>query len=98
MSRIVVIADELNGVGFGLAGVDTRSPADADVATVFAQALASASLLLLTPRSADALGPGTLGRALARQTPLVAVVPDITAPLADSGFARRMRAVLGIAS
>ena len=98
MSRIVVIANELNGVGFGLAGADVRSPADADVAAVLAQALAGASLVVLTPRSAGALDPGVLGRALARPTPLVVVVPDITAPLADTGLARRMRAVLGVTS
>lgn len=97
MSRIVVIADELNCVGFALAGVDTRSPAAADLAAVFAQALASASLIVLTRRSADALAPGVLARALAREVPLLVVVPDITAPLADTDWARRIRAVLGIA-
>jgi vacuolar-type H+-ATPase subunit F/Vma7 len=98
MPGIVFIGDELNSAGFGLAGVSTRSPAATDLAAEFAQALARASLVVLTRRSADCLEPGVIERALARDTPLVVVLPDITEPLADTGCARRIRSVLGISS
>ncbi len=96
MTRIVVIGGELDCAGFRLAGAETRSPAAADVAAAFAQALQSAALVVLTRRCADTLAPDVLARAQACETPLVVVLPDITAPLADTGWARRIRGVLGI--
>lgn len=96
MSAIVVIGDELDCAGFRLAGVQTHSPAADAVAQVFTQALETASLVVLTRRCADTLAPGVLARAMARETPLVVVVPDVTAPRADTGWARRIRGVLGI--
>lgn len=96
MAAIVVIGDELVCAGFGLAGVATRSPAPADIEAEFAHALEHAALVVLTRRCADALAPQTLQRAMVRESPLVVVMPEITAPGVDAGFARRMRAVLGI--
>jgi vacuolar-type H+-ATPase subunit F/Vma7 len=93
---IVVFGDELNCVGFHLAGVQTRSPAPADLDAEFTRALATASLVVLSRRTADALAPQTLQRALAGESPLVVVMPDITAPQVDSGMAERVRAALGI--
>jgi vacuolar-type H+-ATPase subunit F/Vma7 len=95
-SAIVVIGDELNCAGFHLVGVQTRSPAPADLDAEFTRALASASLVVLSRRSADALAPQALRRALAGESPLVVVMPDITEPQADSGMAERVRAALGI--
>lgn len=95
---MVIIGGELDCVGFRLAGLHTRSPAAADLEAEFTQALQTASLVLLTLACAQALPPGLLGRAQAGLHPLVAVVPDITSPQADTGFTRRIRAALGIAS
>jgi len=94
----VIIGAELDCVGFRLAGLHTRSPAAANLEAEFRQALQTASLVVLTRACAALLPPGLLARAQAGLHPLVAVVPDITAPLADTGFARRIRAALGIAS
>lgn len=96
MAAIVVIGDELVCAGVGLTGVDTRSPAPADLGAEFHHALEHASLIILSRRCADALAPQVLRQALARESPLVVVMPEITEPQADPGFARRMRAVLGI--
>lgn len=101
MSRdLVVIADELDALGFRLAGIETVTPAsprDADAA--FANACATTSgLVVVGRRIADALAPGTLARATAAGRPLVAVLPDISSPEADAAFERRMRGVLGIES
>ena len=96
MAAIVVIGDELVCAGFALTGVDTRSPAPADLGAALDHALEHASLIILTRRCADALAPQVLRPALARESPLVVVMPEITEPRADPGFARRMRAVLGI--
>jgi vacuolar-type H+-ATPase subunit F/Vma7 len=96
MAGIVVIGGELDCAGFRLAGVDTRCPAESELAAEFARALADASLVVLTRRCADGLAPGLLRRALAREAPLVVVMPDIAAPQADTGLVRRIRGVLGI--
>ncbi len=96
MSPIVVIGDELVCAGFRLAGLDTRTPAPEDLGAEFARALEGASMIVLTRRCADALAPHALRQAMARESPLVVVMPEIVEPQADGGFARRMRAVLGI--
>ena len=96
MAAIVVIGDESSCAGFRLAGVDTRSPARSEIAAEFATALASAALVVLTRDCAAALAPGTLRAALARETPLVVVMPELAQPRPDAGFTQRMRAVLGI--
>jgi len=98
MTAIVVIGDELNSLGFRLAGVDTLSPSAGDLQAVFAQALASATLVVLTRPCADALPAGELARALLGEHPLVLVLPDIRSPEPDSDAARRLRGVLGIAA
>ncbi len=98
MTPIVAIGDELNTLGWRLAGVETRSPTAAELPATLAQALGSAALVLLTRGCADALPAGVLARALRQATPLVVVVPDIRAPESDTAWTRRIRNVLGIAS
>ncbi|HLS54543.1 MAG TPA: V-type ATP synthase subunit F [Zeimonas sp.] len=96
MAAIVVIGDEPTCAGFRLAGVDARSPADAELPAEFERALADARLVVLTPDRAAALAPESLRVAMARETPLVVVMPALADPRPDGGFATRMRAVLGI--
>lgn len=93
---LLVIGDALNVVGFGLAGVAVRSPAPADLEAAFEQALATAQLVVLGRRAADALGPERLRRVWAREQPLLVVLPDIAAPVPDTALEHRLRAVLGI--
>lgn len=96
MGPVVFIGDEAACAGFRLAGVDARCPDPGEVDAVFTQALATASLVVLTRRCAGTLPPERLHRALPGETPLVFVMPDLTEPRADTGFVRRLRAVLGI--
>ena len=96
MSAIVVLGDELHGVGFHLAGVEVRCPRPETVEAEFAQALGAARLILLSPSVAAALPAERLRRAQRAESPLVVVLPDLAAPAADAGFARRLRSVLGI--
>ena len=96
MGPITMIGDEMSCAGFRLAGVNTRSPALADVAAEFARALEAAPLVILSRRCAAALAPQTLRQAMERESPLVVVLPDIADPRPDEGLAGRMRAVLGI--
>jgi len=96
MSDIVLLGDELHAVGLHLAGVATRCPSAATAAQEFAQAVATAQLVLLD-RSVAALMPeGALQRAQRAMAPLVLVLPDLAAPAPDGAFVRQMRAVLGI--
>lgn len=96
MAAIVVLGDEPTCAGFRLAGVDARSPADAELPAEFERALAEARLVVLTPDRAAALAPETLRAAMAREAPLVVVMPALADPHPDAGFAARVRAVLGI--
>jgi vacuolar-type H+-ATPase subunit F/Vma7 len=61
-----------------------------------AQVSQQARLVVLTRHCAAQLAPATLHAALAREQPLLVVMPDITEPDRPSGVARRMRAILGI--
>ena len=96
MGTIVVIGDELACVGFALTGVSTCCPPPAELVPTFTRALDTASLLVLSRASADALPPAVLHEARLRESPLLVVLPDLTDPQPDSAFQRRMYAVLGI--
>lgn len=96
LGPLVVLGDEATCAGFALAGVDARAPAPAEVPGVFAQALESAAMVVITRRCAAALAPGELRRAVACERPIVVVMPDLFEPDADPGIAARMRAALGI--
>ncbi len=95
---IVVIGDEATCCGFRLAGVSTHTPARGTTEAAFAQAVEHAQLVVLTQGSAMKIEPDRLRRALARERPLVVVIPAITDLDAGPDLARRMRAVLGIES
>lgn len=96
MDAIVVIGDELTCAGFRLAGVATHTPAPGEAGAVLARTLGEARLVVLTQALADGVEPGLLRQALAREQPLLVVMPGIAAPDAPSDLSRRMRAVLGI--
>lgn len=96
LGPLIVLGDEATCAGFALAGVDARAPAPAEVPGVFAQALESAAMVVITRRCAAALAPRDLQRAVAGERPIVIVMPDLVEPDADPGIAARMRAALGI--
>lgn len=99
MESIVVIGGEAECAGFRLAGVevvDVEAAPPGEVATAFAAALERAALVVLTRAVAATLPLGVLQRAQVQGRVPVAVMPELTAPAADIGIARRMRAALGI--
>lgn len=96
MGPVVVLGDEATCAGFALAGVETLSPSPAEAPAAFARALESASMVVVTLGLAAALSPGALRRAIARERPIVVVMPDLVDPDADTGVAARVRAVLGL--
>jgi vacuolar-type H+-ATPase subunit F/Vma7 len=93
---VVVIGDRLTCAGFRLAGVEVHSPAPAELQAVFERALDSAQMVVLTRTAATAIEPAALRRAQAREKPLLVVLNDVRDPDAQSDYARRVRAVLGI--
>lgn len=99
MGDVVMIGDALHGAAFRLAGLDVREPssgAPEALVAEFERARDSAALIVLSRRVAEALPDATLRQALAREAPLVVVLPELTAPAADEALVRRMHAVLGI--
>jgi vacuolar-type H+-ATPase subunit F/Vma7 len=98
MEPIVVIGDELTCAGFRLSGVATRTPAAGEAGAVLARALGEARLVVLTQALADGVEPGLLHQALAREQPLLVVMPGIAEPDALSDLSHRTRVLLGIDS
>jgi vacuolar-type H+-ATPase subunit F/Vma7 len=91
---LAFVGDALAAAGFRLAGVRAFAPQPGEERVAFAQALATAAAVFVTPAVAAKLDPADLERALAAGAPLVAIVPDET-PLA-SDPAERVRRQLGI--
>lgn len=96
MGAVVVIGDETSCAGYRLAGAEVCSPPPDETASVFTAALQRAQLVLLTQSAATTLPRSLLLPALAREVPLVIVLPDIAALHEHPDATRRIRAVLGI--
>lgn len=93
-AALAFVGDALTAAGFRLAGVRTFAPQPGEERAAFAQALAAAAAVFVTPAVAAKLEPAELERALAASAPLVAIVPDDTPPPFDP--AERVRRQLGI--
>lgn len=91
---LAFVGDALAAAGFRLAGVRAFAPQPGEERAAFAQALAAAAAVFVTPAVAAKLEPAELERALAAGEPLVAIVPDAAAPPFDP--AERVRRQLGI--
>lgn len=98
MIDVVLIGDELAAAGFALAGAEAWPAAGPLAQARFDDALRRARLVVLTPAAAAALDAPALRAAVLRGAPPVVVMPDLVAPRADTAFAQRMRAALGIES
>lgn len=93
-ATLAFVGDALDAAGFRLAGVRTFAPRPGEERAAFAQALAAAAAVFVTPAVAAKLDAAELERALAAGTPLVAIVPD-EAP-APFEPAERVRRQLGV--
>ncbi len=98
MSGAVFIGDELTATGFRLTGVETLTPAPADVAAVFADCRRRATLVIVTAERARQIPQAQLEAALVADAPAVAVIPDVLARVEPPSLARRVKSLLGIAS
>lgn len=93
-ASLAFVGDALTAAGFRLAGVHTFAPQPGEERAAFAQALAAAAAVFVTPAVAAELEPLELERALVAGAPLVAIVPGET-PLPFEP-AERVRRQLGI--
>jgi vacuolar-type H+-ATPase subunit F/Vma7 len=97
MAYTVYIGDEATAAGFRLAGVKTWVPDPADALATLRRAGADgAELILLSAPFAAQLPIEDLEAALAREAPLVAVVPDVFGRGAPPDLAHEVRGALGI--
>jgi vacuolar-type H+-ATPase subunit F/Vma7 len=76
--ELVVICDELTGLGWRLAGAQVEIPEPDAVEAAWHACLARAQLVLITTGMAARLPQATLSAALASSHPLVRVIPDLT--------------------
>ncbi len=91
---LAFVGDAIAAAGFRLAGVRTFVPRPGEERAAFAQALATAAAVFVSPAVAAKLESAELERALAAGAPLVAIVPG-EAPLPFDP-AERVRRQLGI--
>jgi vacuolar-type H+-ATPase subunit F/Vma7 len=99
MANILYIGDEVTAAGYRLAGVETLVPDPADGMSVLQSATTGAAeLILLSGRLTSGLPPEELVQALARVTPLLAIVPDVFGRGAPPDLAHEVRSALGIES
>ncbi|GIL05918.1 MAG: hypothetical protein AMXMBFR72_17130 [Betaproteobacteria bacterium] len=95
---LAFVGDALTAAGFRLAGVRTFAPQPGEERAAFAQALAAAAAVFVTPAVAAKLEPVELERALVAGAPLVAIVPAPDQVRGPPPFdpAERVRRQLGI--
>jgi vacuolar-type H+-ATPase subunit F/Vma7 len=97
MARIVYIGDEATAAGFRLAGVETVVPDAQDAAATLRRAATDGAEMILLSGAMAALVPlEELEAALARETPLLAVAPDVHGRGTPTDLAHDVRRALGI--
>ncbi|MFN7570024.1 MAG: Vacuolar H+transporting two-sector ATPase F subunit [Betaproteobacteria bacterium] len=94
MTAVAYLGNRLDAAGFRLAGVAADCPPPGAESAALARALAEAELVLLDADLAQRLPAAELEAALARLSPLVAIVPGAApCPLAP---VERVRRQLGL--
>jgi vacuolar-type H+-ATPase subunit F/Vma7 len=96
MGGAVYIGDEAHAAAWRLAGVDARIAAAGAIDTMFAEACASADLVLLSAASAAHLPQTTLDQARRATAPLLLVLPGVAVSNTRSELALRVRRQLGM--
>jgi len=94
--RPVVLTERLAAVGWHLAGARTVIVGPGEAATAFADALATARLVLLSAAVAAALPAATLAAARRGAPPLVLVLDEALESAAARPVARYARGALGV--
>jgi vacuolar-type H+-ATPase subunit F/Vma7 len=90
------LGDEVTAAGYRLAGVQVRVPAPRDAGAAFAEACASAPLVLVSAAVAVHIDAAQLRAALAALQPLVLIVPDAQDQVPRPDLAARLRGQLGM--
>jgi len=96
MSVAIFIGDELSASGFRLTGIETLVPKPDAVGSVFDEAMARGSLVIITAELAQHIPAPQLEAAMLAETPALTIVPDILFRAAVPDLTRRLRSVLGI--
>jgi len=97
VARVVYIGGEATAAGFRLAGLDVRTAAAGDTAELLRNALAERpECVFLDGTLLDFVPPPLLERALATESTLFAVVPDIRGRGAPPDVVQLVRRALGI--
>lgn len=96
MEGATFIGDELTGAGFRLAGLRVLNPDPERLLESFRQALAEASLLILSREAADLLPRVELYEAVLQAAPPVAIVAAAGAAGGESELVREVRIALGM--
>jgi hypothetical protein len=94
----VFLGDELDGVGFRLAGLRVDDVRDDQPEDAFRRACADAPLVVLSASTARALSPDTLGQAILDAQPPIAIVREISGEWEPPDMETEVRIALGVAS
>ena len=98
MGAPVFLGDELDGVGFRLAGLRVDDVRDDHPEDAFRRACTDAPLVILSASAARALDPDTLGRAILDAQPPIAIVREIAGEWEPPDMEAEVRIALGVAS
>lgn len=90
------IGDELTALGFRLAGADTHTPAEAQIAPLFRSLQGQEGLLILTQSAAAVLPEDELQAAMLAARPMILVIPEASGGAPPVDFAQRLREQLGM--
>ncbi len=96
MNQPTYLGDPVTAAGYHLAGFAVRTPDAGAARDVFADALAEAPLVIVSPGVARFLDPAALDDAIAQASPPVALVADIAEP--PRSLTSRVRRALGVES
>lgn len=98
MSTPVFLGDELDGIGFRLAGLRSPGVSDERLEEVFDRACVDAPLVILAASTARNLDPETLERAILDANPPIAIVREIAGQEEPPDMDAEVRVALGVVS
>jgi vacuolar-type H+-ATPase subunit F/Vma7 len=93
----VIISDELNALGWRLAGAQPLAADEHSVPERLAEARRGADLVLITADLAKRLPDSVLNAALLAEKPLIAVIPGLSSGSEPPDLEQQIKHVLGIA-
>ena len=96
MSLPCFIGDEVSATAWRLAGLQVHVPRDEELLTTVQRTCEQASLVLVSAAIAQQLPAAELDALLARVTPPVIVIPDLTGRTPVPDLAIRVRRQLGV--